>query len=121
MAVDAMAALASLGHNDPQAASAPVNTSAPKILVATNSDYNTAPLVDAPQPGQLLVRGQEEELGADEVGDGVVDLRAEEHDALLEQAAVHVVGPVGDRRRLREVRREFAGHAVEATAGGRAR
>lgn len=56
--VDAMAALRAVGLSDPQAASAPVNTVAPKVLVETNGDQATAPLAAAPQPGQVLVRGQ---------------------------------------------------------------
>jgi hypothetical protein len=56
--VDAMAALQSLGFSDPQAASAPVNTIAPEVLVETNGNQNTAPLGSAPQAGQVLVRGQ---------------------------------------------------------------
>ncbi|HET7507284.1 MAG TPA: S8 family serine peptidase [Solirubrobacterales bacterium] len=56
--VDAMAALRSLGLADPQAAGAPVNTVSPSVLVETNGDEATAPLAAAPQPGQVLVRGQ---------------------------------------------------------------
>jgi thermitase len=56
--VDAMAALQALGLSDPQPASAPVNTIAPQVLVATNGNENTAPLGSAPQVGQVLVRGQ---------------------------------------------------------------
>jgi hypothetical protein len=56
--VDALAALASLGASDPQASSAPVNTTPPQVLVSTNSGSDTAALVDAPQVGQVLVRGQ---------------------------------------------------------------
>ena len=57
--VDALAALNALGYSDPQTAQAPVNTSAPQILVETNGDYNSAPLgTTAPQAGQVLLRGQ---------------------------------------------------------------
>jgi len=56
--VDAMAALQAVGLSDPQAAGAPVNTLAPKVLVETNGDQATALLATAPQPGQVLVRGQ---------------------------------------------------------------
>jgi hypothetical protein len=56
--VDAMAALQSLGFSDPQVPSAPVNTIAPQVLIATNGNQNTAPLGGAPQAGQVLVRGQ---------------------------------------------------------------
>jgi thermitase len=56
--VDAIAALQSLGFSDPQAASPPVNTIAPQVLVQTNGNQNTAPLDSAPQAGQVLVRGQ---------------------------------------------------------------
>ena len=55
--VDAMAALRSVGYSDPQSATAPVNTSAPSMLVETNGAYDTAPLSGAPQVGQVLVRG----------------------------------------------------------------
>ena len=41
-----------------------------------------------------VLGGQEEELGADQVGGGVVDLGAEEDDPLLEQTAIDVGGPV---------------------------
>jgi subtilisin family serine protease len=57
--VDALAALNSLGFSDPQPASPPVNTSAPQIYVETNGDWNYTPLsTSAPQPGQVLLRGQ---------------------------------------------------------------
>jgi thermitase len=56
--IDAMAALRSLGYSDPQAATAPVNGIAPTLLAETNSAYNTAPVIGAPQVGQVLVRGQ---------------------------------------------------------------
>lgn len=56
--VDAMAALRALGLSDPQGAGAPLNTISPRVLVETNGDQALAPLVAAPQPGQVLVRGQ---------------------------------------------------------------
>jgi subtilase family protein/fervidolysin-like protein len=56
--VDAMAALRALGLSDPQAAGPPVNAVAPRVLVETNGDEATTPLSAAPQPGQVLVRGQ---------------------------------------------------------------
>lgn len=57
--VDALAALNSLGFSDPQPASPPVNTSVPQIYVETNGDWNYTPLgAGAPQPGQVLLRGQ---------------------------------------------------------------
>ncbi|HEU4707620.1 MAG TPA: S8 family serine peptidase [Solirubrobacterales bacterium] len=56
--VDAMEALLAVGLSDPQAAGAPVNTVAPRVLVETNGDEATAPLATAPQPGQVLARGQ---------------------------------------------------------------
>lgn len=56
--VDAMAALQSIGLSDPQPAGAPVNTIAPQVLVQTHGDRNTEPLANAPQAGQVLVRGQ---------------------------------------------------------------
>src|ERR687886_2123476 len=56
--VDALAALASLGATDPQPSSAPVNTTPPQVLASTNSGSDAAALLDAPQVGQVLVRGQ---------------------------------------------------------------
>jgi hypothetical protein len=56
--VDAMAALRALGLVDPQRAGVPLNTIAPQVLVASNGEEATAPLASAPQPGQVLVRGQ---------------------------------------------------------------
>ena len=41
-----------------------------------------------------LLGGQEEELGADQVGVLVVDLGPEEDDALLEEPLIDVAGPV---------------------------
>jgi hypothetical protein len=56
--VDALVALNYLGLNDPQTPSLPVNIQAPQLLLETNGDYNTAPLSSAPEPGQVLLRGQ---------------------------------------------------------------
>ena len=56
--VDAMAALRALGLSDPQGAGAPLNATPPQVLVETNGDQALAPLATAPQPGQVLVRGQ---------------------------------------------------------------
>lgn len=56
--VDAMAALRAVGLSPPPVAGAPVNTAAPQVLVQTNGDEAAAPLAAAPQPGQVLVRGQ---------------------------------------------------------------
>jgi Subtilase family len=56
--VDAMAALRSLGLSDPQPVGAPRNAIPPRMLVESNGDESTAPLTAAPQPGQVLVRGQ---------------------------------------------------------------
>lgn len=56
--VDALAALQSVGFSDPQVSSAPVNTSAPQLLVETNGAENYQPLSGVPQAGQVLVRGQ---------------------------------------------------------------
>jgi hypothetical protein len=57
--IDALAALQSLGLADPQPSSVPVNGSRPQIMVETNGDWNYAALAtSAPQPGQLLLRGQ---------------------------------------------------------------
>ena len=41
-----------------------------------------------------VLRLEVDELGADQVGDGVVDRRAQEDDVLLEQPGVQVVGPL---------------------------
>ncbi len=57
--VDALAALQSLGFSDPQPSSLPANGDQPQILVETNGDWNYTPLgTSAPQPGQVLLRGQ---------------------------------------------------------------
>lgn len=56
--VDAMATLASLGFSDPQPASVPVSTTGPQILKMTTTGYDTTPLGEAPQVGDVLVRGQ---------------------------------------------------------------
>jgi hypothetical protein len=56
--VDALAALESLGFNDPQPSSLPVNTSAPQLFVETNGPYAYQQLTGAPQVGQVLLRGQ---------------------------------------------------------------
>ncbi|HEX2391638.1 MAG TPA: S8 family serine peptidase [Solirubrobacterales bacterium] len=56
--VDAMAALRSLGLADPQPAGVPRNAIPPRVLVESNGDEATAPLTAAPQPGQVLARGQ---------------------------------------------------------------
>jgi thermitase len=56
--LDAMAALRTLGFADVLQPGPPVNTIAPQVLVQTNGDQNAAPLAGAPQPGQVLVRGQ---------------------------------------------------------------
>jgi thermitase len=56
--VDALAALQSLGFNDPQPSSLPVNTSAPQLFVETNGPYAYQQLTGAPQVGQVLLRGQ---------------------------------------------------------------
>jgi hypothetical protein len=57
--VDALAALQSLGLADPQPSSLPVNGNGPQIMVETNGDWNYTPLgTGAPQPGQVLLRGQ---------------------------------------------------------------
>jgi subtilisin family serine protease len=55
--VDALAALQYLGAADPQPASAPVQTDAPKIYYTVNGLTSIAPLTTAPQVGQMLVRG----------------------------------------------------------------
>src|SRR5262249_30260965 len=48
-----------LGFTDPQPSSVPVNGTAPQIYVETNGDWNYTPLgSNAPQPGQVLLRGQ---------------------------------------------------------------
>ncbi len=56
-----------------------------------------------------LLRLEEEQLRADQVGDRVVDRRAEEDDALLQQARVQVVGPLAPVGRL-----DDGGHQVVA-------
>jgi hypothetical protein len=57
--VDALAALQSLGLSDPQPSTLPVNGDRPQIMVETNGDYTYMPLgTGAPQPGQVLLRGQ---------------------------------------------------------------
>jgi thermitase len=57
--VDALAALQLLGFSDAQTASAPTNSKRPEILLETNGDRNYASLTSAPQPGQVLLRGQD--------------------------------------------------------------
>jgi hypothetical protein len=56
--VDALAALQSLGYSDPQTPSVPVDVTLPQPLVETNGNYGYQPLTSAPQPGQVLLRGQ---------------------------------------------------------------
>jgi subtilisin family serine protease len=57
--VDALAALNYLGFSDPQPSSAPVNSVTPQIYLETNGDTSYTPLGStAPQPGQVLLRGQ---------------------------------------------------------------
>jgi subtilisin family serine protease len=56
--VDALAALQSLGFSDPQPSSVPASGKAPQIMLESNGDWNYAPLSSAPQPGQVLLRGQ---------------------------------------------------------------
>jgi thermitase len=57
--VDALAALNYLGFSDPQPSGVPVNTAAPQIYVETNGDTAYTQLgTSAPQPGQVLLRGQ---------------------------------------------------------------
>jgi hypothetical protein len=56
--VDALGALGAFGLADPQPSTAPLNGAPPRILLATNGDYDSAPLAAAPQPGQVLIRGQ---------------------------------------------------------------
>lgn len=55
--VDALAALKYLGASDPQASSAPVQTTAPQLYYELNGWTAIAPLTASPQPGQVLVRG----------------------------------------------------------------
>jgi subtilisin family serine protease len=55
---DALAALQSLGIDDPQPASLPANSVAPQLLVETNASSGYQPLTAAPQVGQVLLRGQ---------------------------------------------------------------
>jgi hypothetical protein len=56
--VDAMSALQSVGASDPQPSSAPVNAAAPQVFLSLNGGTDTAPLLTAPQVGQVLTRGQ---------------------------------------------------------------
>src|SRR5262249_38324302 len=57
--VDALAAMEAVGLSDPQPPGPPLNTIPPRVLVATNGTaQDNAPLAAAPQPGQVLVRGQ---------------------------------------------------------------
>jgi len=56
--VDATAALQAIGISDPQIPSPPVNTAPPQILRSTNGSQNTAPLLAAPEVGEMLIRGQ---------------------------------------------------------------
>ena len=56
--VDALAALGSLGAADPQPSLVPSNTAPPEVLLSTNGGSDTAALTNAPQVGQVLVRGQ---------------------------------------------------------------
>jgi hypothetical protein len=56
--VDALAALNSLGATDPQPPTSPINLERPQVLLSTNSGSDTSTLTAAPQPGQILVRGQ---------------------------------------------------------------
>jgi hypothetical protein len=56
--IDALAALQSVGFNDPQPSTFPANTSTPQLFVETNGAYGYRPLTDTPQVGQVLLRGQ---------------------------------------------------------------
>lgn len=56
--VDAMAAMSFLGFVDPQPPTPPLNAYPPLLLVETNGDWNYRPLTSAPEPGQVLLRGQ---------------------------------------------------------------
>jgi hypothetical protein len=62
--IDALALLQAVGAGPAPAASPPVNTAAPRVLLGTNGVYNTAPLAAAPQVGQVLLRGQGAWTGA---------------------------------------------------------
>jgi hypothetical protein len=55
--VDALAALQYLGASDPQPASAPVQKTPAQIYYELNGASSITPLIAAPQPGQVLVRG----------------------------------------------------------------
>lgn len=55
--VDALAALQAVGASDPQPLSAPVQTAPPQIYYELNGWTSLAPLTNAPQVGQVLVRG----------------------------------------------------------------
>jgi thermitase len=56
--VDALAALNYVGFADPQLPTAPSNTTAPRVLLEINGDYNTTLMTGSPQIGQVLLRGQ---------------------------------------------------------------
>jgi hypothetical protein len=58
--VDALSALNYLGLSDPQPQAAPTDVLPPQILLETNGDYNAILLAGsrAPQPGDVLLRGQ---------------------------------------------------------------
>ncbi len=80
-------------------------------------------VVDGEHPGHLPAGGVDvegdvlarvlglevQELGEHEVGDDVVDGRAEEDDAVLEQSGVEVVGPLAATRALEHGRDEERG------------
>lgn len=55
--VDALAALQYLGATDPQPSAPPTQTAPARIYYEVNGDTTIAPLMSAPQPGQVLVRG----------------------------------------------------------------
>jgi hypothetical protein len=61
---------------------------------------------------------QVDELRADQVGDGVVDRRAQEDDVLLEQAAVEVVGPLATVGLFDHSRDEVAVHTSQEHLAG---
>ena len=65
-----------------------------------------------------VVRVEEQELGDDDVRHVVVDRRAEEHDAVHQQAAEDVVGALAPARALDDVRRVDRAHRHSRLHGG---
>jgi subtilisin family serine protease len=56
--VDALAALAAVGLVASDPSRAPLNRTEPAMFVQTNGEFNYTPLLLAPRPGDVLIRGQ---------------------------------------------------------------